>query len=90
MRTKWCRDMQVEIVLPDLAAGPVTLSSWFADVGDVVYEGERLIEVLAAGATFDVSAPATGSLAEQRVFHGDRLHTGQVLGVVAVELPSAR
>ena len=38
-----------------------------------------------AGATFDVSAPATGKLAEQRAFPDDRIEPGQVLGIVEVE-----
>ncbi len=77
--------MRAEIILPDLGAAPAALSAWFADVGDVVYEGDRLVEVLVDGATFDVPAPATGRLTEQRAFRADALHTGQVLGTVEVE-----
>jgi pyruvate/2-oxoglutarate dehydrogenase complex dihydrolipoamide acyltransferase (E2) component len=77
--------MRVEIVLPELGAGPLVLSVWFADLGDTVYEGDRLVEVLAGGATFDVSAPATGQLAEKRALPDDRLTLGQVLGAVAVD-----
>ena len=78
--------MRVEILLPELGAGPLLLSVWFADLGDVVYEGDRLVEVLATGgATFDVSAPATGRLAEKRALPDDRLTPGQVLGAVEVE-----
>ena len=77
--------MRAQIILPELGADPVTLSAWFADVGDRVYAGDRLVEVLVAGATFDVAAPATGRLAEQRAFRPDRLHAGQVLGAVEVE-----
>jgi pyruvate/2-oxoglutarate dehydrogenase complex dihydrolipoamide acyltransferase (E2) component len=79
--------MRVEILLPELGAGPLVLSVWFADLGDVVYEGDRLVEVLASGATFDVSAPATGRLAEKRALSDDRLTPGQVLGAVAVDEP---
>jgi len=74
--------MRTEIILPELGAGPVTLSAWFADSGDLVFEGDRLVEVLVGGATFDVSAPATGRLAEKRVFLDARLQPGQVLGSV--------
>ena len=76
--------MQADIILPELGAGPATLSAWFADVGDAVYEGDRLVEVLVAGATFDVPAPATGRLAEQRAFRSDPLQPGRVLGTVEV------
>jgi pyruvate/2-oxoglutarate dehydrogenase complex dihydrolipoamide acyltransferase (E2) component len=74
--------MRTPVVLPDLGASPLWLSLWFAEPGDEVLEGERLVEVLAAGATFDVSAPATGRLVERHAWPLDRLVPGQVLGVV--------
>jgi pyruvate/2-oxoglutarate dehydrogenase complex dihydrolipoamide acyltransferase (E2) component len=77
--------MRVDILLPELGAAPLALSVWFADLGDQVYEGDRLVEVLADGATFDVSAPATGRLAEKRAWPDDHLAPGQVLGVVEVD-----
>ena len=77
--------MQAAIVLPELGAVPVVLSSWFADPGDRVFEGDRLVEVLVGGATFDVPAPATGCLVEKRALPRDPLSAGQVLGVMQVE-----
>jgi pyruvate/2-oxoglutarate dehydrogenase complex dihydrolipoamide acyltransferase (E2) component len=77
--------MQAAIVLPELGAAPVVLSTWFADPGDTVFEGDRLVEVLADGATFDVPAPATGRLVERRALADDRLVPGQVLGAVEVD-----
>lgn len=61
------------------------LSTWFADPGERVFEGDRLVEVLTGGATFDVSAPATGWLAEKCAWPRDTLHPGQVLGLLEVE-----
>ena len=77
--------MPTPILLPDLGTAPVVLSVWFAGVGDRVYEGDRLVEVLVNGATFDVPAPATGRLAEKRAYPDDRLTPGQTLGVVTEE-----
>ncbi len=77
--------MQAPITLPELGAAPVVLSVWFADRGDTIYEGDRLVEVLVGGATFDVPAPATGRLGERYAFPNDGLVPGQVLGVVEVE-----
>jgi pyruvate/2-oxoglutarate dehydrogenase complex dihydrolipoamide acyltransferase (E2) component len=74
--------MQANILLPELGAAPAVLSVWFADVGEPVFEGDRLVEVLVGGATFDVAAPATGRLVEKRALVNDELRTGQVLGVV--------
>src|SRR5262249_26553583 len=83
--TRWCRVMRAEIVLPELGLPdglPVTLSAWYADPGDFVYEGDRLVEVLTDGATFDVASPATGCLVERLALPRDVLRAGQVLGVV--------
>ena len=79
--------MQAEIRLPDLQAGPARLSVWFAEVGETVFEGDRLVEVLVDGATFDVPAPATGRLVEKRALVNDPLQPGQVLGVLEAANP---
>ncbi len=75
----------IAVLLPDLGAAPVVLSAWFADPGDLVFEGDRLVEVLVGGATFDVSSPATGRLAERRSKVNEPLAPGQVLGLVEIE-----
>jgi pyruvate/2-oxoglutarate dehydrogenase complex dihydrolipoamide acyltransferase (E2) component len=78
--------MLTPIILPDLGAAPVRLSLWFSKPGDVVFEGDRLVEVVIAGASFDVSAPATGRLIERRAWPRDLLVPGQVLGVMDTEM----
>ncbi len=78
--------MQTPIVLPDLGAAPVRLSLWFSKPGDLVFEGDRLVEVVVAGASFDVSAPATGRLLERYAGPRDPLTPGQVLGVMESEV----
>jgi pyruvate/2-oxoglutarate dehydrogenase complex dihydrolipoamide acyltransferase (E2) component len=77
--------MQTPVLLPELGASPVVLSAWFAEPGDLVYEGDRLVEVLVGGATFDVAAPATGRLAEKLALPSDPIVPGQVLGTVEEE-----
>jgi pyruvate/2-oxoglutarate dehydrogenase complex dihydrolipoamide acyltransferase (E2) component len=77
--------MPTPILLPDLGATPVRLSTWFADLGEQVFEGDRLVEVLLGGATFDVAAPATGRLAEKRARNDQLLEPGQVLGLIQVD-----
>lgn len=82
--------MRTPVVLPELGACPIRLSVWFADLGDEVFEGDRLVEVVTAGATFDVGAPASGRLVERLAWPRDLLVPGQVLGIVAAgeESPS--
>jgi len=74
--------MRTPVLLPELGAAPVRLSLWFSAPGDTVFAGDRLVEVVVAGATFDVAAPATGRLIERQAWPRDVLTPGQVLGVV--------
>jgi pyruvate/2-oxoglutarate dehydrogenase complex dihydrolipoamide acyltransferase (E2) component len=74
------------VILPDLGTGPnvpIVVSHWFAARGDRVWEGERLVEVLAGPATFDVPSPVTGHLAQIHGLEDDRVEAGCVLGLVA-------
>jgi len=76
--------MRASVVMPEVGSQPARLSVWFADPGELVYEGDRLVEVVVNGATFDVSAPATGRLVEKCVSPGQPLTTGQLLGTIDV------
>ncbi len=81
------------VILPDLGSGPdvpIVVSHWFAARGDRVWEGERLVEVLVGPATFDVSAPVSGRLAEIHGWEDDRVTPGSVLGLVATAEDDAR
>jgi pyruvate/2-oxoglutarate dehydrogenase complex dihydrolipoamide acyltransferase (E2) component len=75
--------MQTPITLPDLGglSEPV-LSIWFVEPGEHVFAGDKLVEVLLAGATFDVSSPVSGRLTTKLAWPNERLHAGQVLGMV--------
>lgn len=75
----------IAIRLPHLGSSAVRVSVWFADPSDLVYEGDRLVEVLIGGATFDVSAPATGRLLNRLALPGDTVSTNQVLGTLTPE-----
>jgi pyruvate/2-oxoglutarate dehydrogenase complex dihydrolipoamide acyltransferase (E2) component len=79
--------MRTPVLLPEVGAAPVRLSLWFSSPGDIVFAGDRLVEVVMSGATFDVSAPATGRLIERHAWPRDLLTPGQVLGVVESETP---
>jgi pyruvate/2-oxoglutarate dehydrogenase complex dihydrolipoamide acyltransferase (E2) component len=77
--------MHSPIVMPNLGGGPVVLSIWLARPGDHVYEGDRLVEVLLGGATFDIASPCSGQLADKQAWPDDVLAPGQVLGHVLAE-----
>jgi pyruvate/2-oxoglutarate dehydrogenase complex dihydrolipoamide acyltransferase (E2) component len=77
--------MRSPIVMPDLGGGPVILSAWLARPGDHVYEGDRIVEVLLDGATFDIASPCEGTFVEKLAWPDDTLTPGQVLGHIEVE-----
>ena len=80
--------MQAPIVLPDVGIETGTemvVSFWFAEQGEEVLEGDRLVEILAGPATFDISAPTTGRLVQVRLVEDDVVHTGDILGLVETE-----
>lgn len=77
--------MRAALTLPVLGSARVTFSLWYVKCGDCIVEGDRIAEVLIPGATYDVHAPATGTLAEQLAFPNDPLTPGQVLGWIEDE-----
>ena len=73
--------MPLPVRLPELGAA-ARVSAWFAEPGDYVYAGDRLVEVVLPSATFDVSAPASGRLVERHCLPPDAVTAGQTLGVL--------
>ncbi|MDD5264911.1 MAG: lipoyl domain-containing protein [Candidatus Bipolaricaulis sp.] len=75
-----------EVQLPDLGEieGAVVVG-WLRSVGDVVQEGEDLVEVETEKTTFVVPAPASGRLASVTAEEGKRVQVGDRLGDIAAE-----
>lgn len=70
------------LALPDLGLARVIVGVWLVDEGARVTEGDRLVEVISAGVTVDLSAPASGMLVAQLVEEDEPLAVGQALAVV--------
>lgn len=82
--------MNIEVELPDMgedAGDEATVAEWYAEEGDHVDEGEVLVEMTYDGSTFDVLAPASGTLLEQLVEEEDIVRVGDVLAII--ECPEA-
>ena len=71
--------------MPDLGSADAVVSLWYVRPGDPVYEGDRVVEVLIPGLTFDVPSPATGRLRERLILPRDRVAPGQVIGTIEIE-----
>jgi len=79
--------MQIEVILPDLgddAEQDVTVSSWLANVGDRVKEGDDLLEITTDKAAFCVPVPQSGTLTEFRVKEDDVVHVGDLICVMEI------
>jgi pyruvate/2-oxoglutarate dehydrogenase complex dihydrolipoamide acyltransferase (E2) component len=75
------------VTLPELGTGldiPIVVSHWYAIPGELVWEGDRLVELLVGPATYDVPAPATGRLKRILQPEESQVLTGTILGYVAV------
>jgi pyruvate/2-oxoglutarate dehydrogenase complex dihydrolipoamide acyltransferase (E2) component len=87
---KWCQpvkeSLRVEITLPDLGTTRIKFSLWYVELGESVFEGDRVAEVLIPGATFDVVTPTTGRLIERRKHPYDPVTFGDVLGMIEEQL----
>jgi pyruvate/2-oxoglutarate dehydrogenase complex dihydrolipoamide acyltransferase (E2) component len=79
------RRAEVPVKLPAIGISPVRISAWFAELGDRVYEGDRIVEISAGSATFDVGSPATGRLSARTALRNDELTPGQIIGFVEPE-----
>jgi len=73
-----------EVKLPPIAEGVVkaSVSYWHHSAGDAVKEGEDLVELVTDKATFNLPAPASGTLKEVLVAEGDEVKVGQVLAKI--------
>lgn len=57
---------RVPVKVPEIGSGdePLRISAWLVDIGQTVIAGDRILEVLIPGITFDIEAPQTGLLVE--------------------------
>jgi pyruvate/2-oxoglutarate dehydrogenase complex dihydrolipoamide acyltransferase (E2) component len=75
------------IIAPEIGADdqPVRLSCWLVDVGDEVNIGDRIVELVMSGITFDISAEVSGVLSKILVTKGSEIQAGMSLGQIRIE-----
>jgi pyruvate/2-oxoglutarate dehydrogenase complex dihydrolipoamide acyltransferase (E2) component len=76
----------VAVTTPNLGAREgVRVSGWLVEVGETVRVGDRLVELLMPGVSYDVAAPATGRLVNVTAAVGTGVRPGDVLGTIAID-----
>jgi pyruvate/2-oxoglutarate dehydrogenase complex dihydrolipoamide acyltransferase (E2) component len=77
----------MEIVVPDLGLRgvPLAICAWLVAAGERVYEGDRVLDLLAGEVTVDVAAPVAGVLVEQFATEDEVVSVGQIVGRIAVD-----
>lgn len=78
-----------EAVLPSLgddddAVTKGTVSMWLAEVGQMLKEGDDLLEITTDKAAFVVPSPRAGALLERHVAEGEVVLVGQRIAVLDV------
>ena len=59
--------------------GPILLSLWLVQEGEAVQAGDRVAELLAGPATYDLASPIAGRLSQCLVDESQEVQTGQTL-----------
>ena len=79
--------MAYELKLPQLGAEMEygTVLRWLRHEGDVVSEGEPLLEVEAEKANHEIEAPVSGRIESILAEEGDEIKVGTTMAVIAQE-----
>ncbi len=73
-----------EIMVPDLAESTVeaTVATWLKKSGDMIEEGEVIIELDTDKVSLEVVSPASGQIKEVNKNEGETVLVGELLGIV--------
>lgn len=78
------KNIMTNLVVPELGEGIVnaTVAFWHVKVGDVIKEGDDVIELVTDKATFNVPVSVSGTVVEILVPEGTVAKIGQVLAIL--------
>ena len=63
----------------------IRIAGWLVEQGEMIRQGDRLVELLLPGVVYHVHSPATGYLQNQIPPAGTIVHAGDLLGQIAVD-----
>jgi pyruvate/2-oxoglutarate dehydrogenase complex dihydrolipoamide acyltransferase (E2) component len=68
------------VVVPELGADEIEVVQWLVEIDSPVSLGDRLLELLADGVLFHLSADVSGVLMQLDCQRGGSVHAGETLG----------
>lgn len=76
-----------KVTLPELGEDvkSAVVSYWHFGVGETVDEGDDIVEMATDKATFNIPAPAAGTLTEILFQEGDTVQVGDTLAIIEEE-----
>ena len=76
-----------KVTLPELGEGVknAVVSYWHSEVGEKVNEGDDLVEMATDKATFNIPAPASGTVKEKFFEEGDTVQVGDTIAIIEEE-----
>ena len=78
--------MPTPIIIPDLKCDEtLRVCSWLVEVGEDVEQGDRLVELLTTGITFDVASPVAGRLIKVEKWRDAPVSEGEIVGWIETE-----
>jgi len=74
----------MEVKLPEMGEGieEASVSFWYKKAGDPVKEGDDLVELTTEKTSFNLPAPASGTVKNINRNEGDKVKVGQTLAVI--------
>lgn len=81
--------MDVNIVLPQLGneIEEAQVDAWLKQIGETVAKGEQIVVITTPKVTFEVEAPAAGTLKSIIVGAEEIVAVGAILGIIETEQP---
>lgn len=75
------------IRIPEIGAGnePIRISNWLVEEGEQVVTGDRLVELLTPGVTFDLAGEHTGVIDEITHPVNTVIHVDDIIGWIATD-----
>ncbi len=77
--------IEVELDPQDTSIDEATVSNWYVEEGEAVEQGDTLVEMIAGDVTFDVKAPAAGTVVDLWVNEEEVVKVGDTLLEIEVE-----